>query len=132
MIHQTKTKLQEKLELGRNKQMETSSFWPPMNLVEEGKWLLAVTSSEATNSVFNITNENKGFSISTPGHWSPEDGEELINELNKLLKPKSENDLELHVKEIEKRGTRIKKEDSGYNLAGFDHFKFENFSEIKK
>ena len=34
--------------------METFSFSPPINLVEEGKWLIAVTSFEATNSVFNI------------------------------------------------------------------------------
>ena len=40
------------------KQMETFSFNIPINLVEEGKCLLGVTSFEATNSVFNITNEN--------------------------------------------------------------------------
>ena len=38
----------------------------PINRTEEGKCLLAVTSFEATNSVFNITDENKGFSITTP------------------------------------------------------------------
>ena len=32
----------------------------------------------ATNCVFNITDENNSFSISTPGHWSPEIGEELL------------------------------------------------------
>ena len=63
------------------------------------------------------------FQFSTPGHWSPEDGEELINKLNKLLELRSENDVELHVKEVEKRGTRIEIENSGYNLAGFDHCK---------
>ena len=33
-------------------QLETFSFSPPINLAEEGKWLLAVTSFEATISVF--------------------------------------------------------------------------------
>ena len=53
-----------------NKQIETFSFNPPINLVEEGKWLLTVTFFEATNSVFIIINENKSFSITTPGYWS--------------------------------------------------------------
>ena len=52
--------------------MQTFSFNPPINLVEEGKWLLALTSFETTNSVLNITNENNSFSITTPGHWSSE------------------------------------------------------------
>ena len=37
--------------------MQTFSFNPPINLVVEGKWLLAVSSLECTNSVFIITNE---------------------------------------------------------------------------
>ena len=41
--------------------MQTLSFNPPINLVEEGKWLLAVSSFEATKSVFIITDENKSF-----------------------------------------------------------------------
>ena len=64
--------------------MNTFSFNPPKNLVEEGKWLLGVTFFEETNSVFNATNENI-FSISIPGQWSPEDGEELTKKLNHLL-----------------------------------------------
>ena len=44
-----------------NKQMETFSFNPPISLVEEGKWLLGVTSYEATNSVFKINHENNSF-----------------------------------------------------------------------
>ena len=58
LIEQTKTKPQETLEFTMNEQMQTFSFNPPINLVEEGKWLLAVSSFECTNSVFNITNEN--------------------------------------------------------------------------
>ena len=66
LFEQTKPKLQKTLELKTNKQMQTFSFNPPINLVEESKWLLAVTSFETTNFVFNITNENKRFSISIP------------------------------------------------------------------
>ena len=51
-----------------NKQMQIFSFNPPINLVEEGKWLMAVSSLECTNSVFNITNENNLVSIIIPGH----------------------------------------------------------------
>ena len=43
--------------------MENFSFDPPINLVEEGKWLLAVTFFEATNSVFNITDETIAFQL---------------------------------------------------------------------
>ena len=103
LIEQTKTKPQETLEYKMNKQMKTSSFNPPINLVEEGKWLLAVTSFEATNSVFKITDENDSFSFSTPSYWMPEGGEEHITKLNVLLELRSESDIELHVKEVEKR-----------------------------
>ena len=41
--------------------METFSFSPPINLVEEGKLLLAVTSFEASNFVFIITDDNNSF-----------------------------------------------------------------------
>ena len=41
LIEQTKTKPQETVEFKMNKQMQTFSFNPPINLVEEGKWLLA-------------------------------------------------------------------------------------------
>ena len=53
LIEQTKTKPRETPEYKMNKQMQTFSFNPPINLVEEGKWLLAISSFEATNSAFN-------------------------------------------------------------------------------
>ena len=87
-----------------------------------------VTSSdffEATISVFNITHDNNTFSISTPGHWNSEDGKELINNLKKLLELRCEDDIDLHVKEVEKRGIAIEFENIGYKLAGVDHFKGE-------
>ena len=40
LIEQTKTKPQETLEFKINKETQTFSFNPSINLVEEGKWLL--------------------------------------------------------------------------------------------
>ena len=84
--------------------MQIFSFNPPMNLVREGKWLLGVTSFEATNSVFNITDENKSFSNIIPGHWNTKSAEKSTDELNKLSELRSQNDFELHVEQVEKRG----------------------------
>ena len=39
--------------------MEVFSFFPPINITEEGKWLLAVIFFEAANSVFNITEKKQ-------------------------------------------------------------------------
>ena len=61
LIEHTKMKPQETLEFKIKKQMQTFSFNPPINLVEGGKWLLAVSFFECTNSVFNITNEKNSF-----------------------------------------------------------------------
>ena len=61
IIEQTKTRPQETLEFNLDSQIENFSFNPPINFFDEGKWLLAVTSFEATNSVFNITDENSSF-----------------------------------------------------------------------
>ena len=82
LIEQTKTKPQETLEFKMNKQMQTFSSNPPINLDEEGKWLLGVTSLECTNSVFNKTNKNNSFSITEPGHWETKSDERTIDELN--------------------------------------------------
>ena len=117
LIQQTQTKPQETLEFKKNKQMQTFSFNPPINLVEEGKWLLAVSSFECTNSVFNITHENNSFSIIIPGHYQNKSDEKMINILNKLLELES---LELHVEEIKKRGNKIKIGDNEYKLSDFD------------
>ena len=69
LFEQTKTKPQETLEVKMNTQKQTFSFNPPINLSEDLKWLLAVTSFETTNSVFNVADENNSFSISILGHW---------------------------------------------------------------
>ena len=128
LIEQTKTKPQETLEFKMNKQMQTFSFSPPINLIEEGKWLLAVSLFACTNSVFNITDENNSFSIIIPGHYQNEFAEKTIEELNKLLELKS---LELHVAEVRKRGTKIKIGDNEYILSDFDTERNEILTELK-
>ena len=50
LIEQTKTKPHGTLEFKMSKQLQKLSFNPPKNLVEEGIWLLGVTSFKATNS----------------------------------------------------------------------------------
>ena len=60
-IEQTKTRPQGTLDFKMNKQMQAFSFNPQIDLLEEGKWLLAVSFFECTNSVFNMTNESSWF-----------------------------------------------------------------------
>ena len=128
LIKNTLTKPQETLEFKMNKQRQTFSFNPPINLVEEGKWLLAVSSLECTNSVFNITNENNSFSLIIPGHYQNESDEKTINDLNKLLELKS---LELHVEKVRERGNKLKIGDIEYKLSDFDNQKHEILEELK-
>ena len=128
LIDQTITKPQETLEFKMNKQMQTFSFNLPINLVEEGKWLMSVSLFDCTNSVYNIANENNSFSIIIPGHYQNEFAEKTIDELNKLLEPKS---LELHVKEVRKRGNKIKIGANEYKLSDFDSQKHEILEELK-
>ena len=128
LIEQTKTKPQETLEFEMNKQMQIFSFNPSINLVEEGKWLLAVSSLECTNSVFNITNENNSFSINIPGHYKTEFAEKVINDLNKLYELKS---LELHGEADRKRGNIIKVADKDYKLSDLDNQKNEILEELR-
>ena len=111
-----------------NKQMETFSFNPPINLVEEGKRLLAVTPFTATNSVFNITNENNSSSITTSGHWNSQSAEKTIDELNKLLELRSENDIQLHVEQVRKKGIILKND---FSLSSLGFFKNEIHEELK-
>ena len=128
LIQQTRTKPQETLEFKMNKQRQTFSFNPPINPIEEDKWLLAVSSFECTNSVLNITDDNNSFSIIIPAHWETEFAEKTINDLNKLLDLKS---LKLHVEEVRKRGDKIKIEDNEYKLSDFDTQKNEILEKLK-
>ena len=109
LIEQTKTRSQETLEFRMNKQRQTFSFNPPINLLEEGRWLLAVSLFEYTNSVFNITKENNSFSIIIPGHYETESAQKTIDELNNLLELRSQNGIELHVEQVRKKRLNFNK-----------------------
>ena len=132
LFEQTKTRPQETLEFKLNKQTQNFSFNPPINLVEEGKWLLGVSSFECTNSVFNITNENNSFLITIPGHWENIFTKRNIDELNKLLELRSQNGIELHVQEARKRGYQTIVGDNEYILSEFFTFKEEIIEDLKK
>ena len=129
LMEQRKTEPQEILDFKMKKQKQTFSFNPPINLLEEGKWLLAVSFLECTNSVFKITNENNSFLITIPGHWQSKSDEKTIDKLNKLLDLRS---LELHVKEVRKRGYQIKIGENEYKLSDFDTQKNEILEQLKK
>ena len=131
MIDQTKTRRKGTLEFKMNEKMETSSVSPPINLIEEGKRLLGANSFEAANSVFSITIENKCFSNTIPGHWSSRVGAEMIIRLQTLLKLGSENDIKLHLEELEKRGNLIKTEEKESELSDLDSRKKQIIRELK-
>ena len=114
-----------------NKQMQILSFNQPINLVEEGNWLLGVFSFEATNSVFKITDENNNFSITIEGHWYSRGGAGTNNKLQKLLQPRSKNDIKLHVEEVRKKGILTKLGDKDYNLSDLDTRKEDVIEELK-
>ena len=129
LIEQTKTRFQETLEIEMDKQMQTFSFNSPINLIEDDKWLLAVSSFECTNSVFNTTNDNNSFSIIIQCHWETEFAEKTIDEVNRLLGLRS---LELHVNEVRKRGNKRKIGDKEYKVSDFDNQKYEIIEDLKK
>ena len=128
LIEQTKTKPQETLEFKMNKQRQTFSFNPPINLLEERKWLIAVSSFDCTNSVFNITNENNSFSIIIPGHYETESAQKSIDELNNLLELRSQNGIELHVEQVRQKGLILIND---YSLSSLGMFKDEILEELK-
>ena len=128
LIEQTKTKPQETLEFKMIKQRQTFSFTSPLNLLEEGKWLLGVSSFECTNSVFNITNENNSFSIIIPGHYETESAQKTIDELNNLLELRSQNGIELHVEQVRKKGLILIND---YSLSSLGMFKDEILEDLK-
>ena len=97
-------------------------------MVEEDKWLLAVSSFECTNSIFNITDDNNSFSIIISAHWESEFADKINDELNRLIELRS---LELHVNEVRKRGNMIKIREKEYKLSDFDNQKFEILQEFK-
>ena len=133
LIEQTKTRPQETLEFKMNRQMQTFSFNPPINLVEEGKWLLGVSPFECTNSVFNITNENNSFSVTVPGHWIPENAQQTFDKLKELLEL-DKRDLSLHIDAVRGRGRKIYVGEDEYDLSDLDNNLLRNeiFEKLKK
>ena len=104
LIEQTKTRPQETLQFKQSRQKESFSSNPLINMVDEGKWLIAVKSFEATNFVFNLTDENNSFSINTPSYWTFRGVVETINKLQKLLDMRQKNVIELNVEKSTERG----------------------------
>ena len=74
LIQQTRRRPQETFKFKTNKQTDTFSVSLLINFSDEGKWLSAVTSFEATKSVFNVIHENSSFSVTTQNHWIPKCG----------------------------------------------------------
>ena len=93
LIEQTENRPQETLEFELNEQLDTFPFNPPKNLIKNGKGLLAVTSFEETKSVFSVTDENSKYAITILGHWNSKSAGKTIDELNKILELKSQNDI---------------------------------------
>ena len=65
--------------------MQTISFNDPISIIDDGKWLITVTTCEANNTAFNKTDENYSFSITTPGYWSYRGAADTIKKLKQLL-----------------------------------------------
>ena len=123
LIEQTKTLPQETPEIKKNEQKESYSLSLPINLFEEGNWMIAVTSFDPTNSVLKRTDENKSFSITIPGYWTSRGGVETLFKLREMLELREEMDVELRVEKFGKKGNRIKKRDKKYNLSKLDTHK---------
>ena len=64
--------------------------------------------------------------VTTFRHWSSRGGAEIINKREKLLKLRSQNGIELHVKEGRNRGKQIKIGDNEYELSDHDTQKRDN------
>ena len=111
-----------------NKQLQTFSFNPPINLAEDGKLLLAVSLFECTNSVFNLTDGNDLLSITISGHWETKSAEKTVDDFYKLLELRSQNGIELHVEHVRKTGLISIK---GYSLSSLDTFRNEILEELK-
>ena len=125
LIEQLKTKPHEKFEFKTNKHWQTFSFNTPINLSEEGIWLLAINFFEAVNSVFTVNIQDISFSITKPSYWSSRGVAETFLKLQNLLELRSENNINLNVEEIRKRGNQIKIGDKEYKLSDPDSHKNE-------
>ena len=112
--------------------MQTFSFNPPINLIEESKCLLAVSSFECTNSVFNITNENNSFSIAIPVHWNSESAEKTVEKSKKELSVLDKKDSSLHIATVREREIFLGEDE--YDLSDLDNSLLRNeiFEKLKE
>ena len=94
-----------------NKQMDTFSFNPPIDLFS------AVTGFEATNPVLNLTDKNNIFSFTPPGYWSGYGSDGTVYGLSRILELRSKNEIELHVNEVRERGNELKTAEKEYDLS---------------
>ena len=80
-----------------------------------------------------MTDGNNSSSVGTPGYWRLAnhlpDG--VIVDLKERLQLRSQDDIVLHVKYVNKGVTRIERDNREYNLAGFDHLKSEILAELR-
>ena len=90
-----------------------------------------MTFLEVKNSVFNIYDENKIFSNTTPGYWSSRGGALLFHKLQYFLKLRSQNDIKLHVEEVTKSCNLIKIGDGENKLTDLDTHQKEIIEEQK-
>ena len=86
---------------------------------------MGVTSIEAMNSVFHITNENNSFLLSTQGRWIPENAQQTINKIKELLEL-DERDLRLHIAALRGKGHEKNIEGDEYDLADLDNSLLRN------
>ena len=82
-----------------------------------------MSSSECTNNTFIINKENNSFSITIPGHWNSKSAEKFIDKRNKLLELRSQNDVDLHVEQVRKKGLILMKD---FSLSSLDTFEEKN------
>ena len=81
-IEQTHRKPEETLEFKMIKPRETFHFNPPIHI--KGDWMIGLIDLEVYNSIFNITEENKKFNLSTDT-FDEFSFEELKDELEEIL-----------------------------------------------
>ena len=80
-----------------------------------------------------MNDENNSFSIVIPGGWRIPDllEDNIFDLLKNLLKFKSENNIELNIQAVRKKGTQIKTGYKEYKLSKIVTFKNEVLEELK-
>ena len=90
-----------------------------------------MTKFEATKSVFNIPDENNSFTITRPGHWNCKYAEKTVDKLLRLLELRSQNDIELHIEQVRKKGKISVHDLALSNLGTFKNVILEELKNAK-